>query len=79
MTITRAFGFTFDPQTGAVERWASGDPASVAEHLPIAQDDGIGFNGEDPRCNDGRAACEGCLMIGYCIGDYPAHPAGASA
>lgn len=50
MTITRAFGFTLDTQTGAVEQWAAGDPASVAEHLPIAQDDGIGFNGEDPRC-----------------------------
>lgn len=34
MTVTRAFGFTLDTQTGAVERWAAGDPASVAEHLP---------------------------------------------
>ena len=38
MTITRAFGFTFDPQTGAVERWAAGDPASVAEHLDAARE-----------------------------------------
>ena len=79
MTITRAFGLILNTQTGTVERWAAGDPASVAEHLPIAQDDDICFSGEDPRCNDGGAACEGCLMIGHCIGDYPAHPAGASA
>ena len=33
MTITRAFGFTIDTQTGVVERWAAGDPASVADRL----------------------------------------------
>ena len=38
MTITRAFGFTLDTQTGTVERWAAGDPASVAEHLDAARE-----------------------------------------
>lgn len=33
MTITRAFCLTINTQTGAVERWAAGDPASVVEHL----------------------------------------------
>lgn len=32
--ITRGFGFSLNTQTGAVERWAAGDQASVAEHLP---------------------------------------------
>ena len=31
----------------------------------------ISFDPEDPRCNDGGPACEGCLMVGWCIGDYP--------
>lgn len=31
MTITRAFGFTLDTQTGAVERWAAGDPAEAMQ------------------------------------------------
>ena len=31
----------------------------------------IGFDAEDPRCNDGGPACEGCLMVGWCLGDYP--------
>ena len=31
----------------------------------------IGFDAEDPRCNNGGPACEGCLMVGWCLGDYP--------
>ncbi|MEN9489562.1 MAG: hypothetical protein RJA63_11 [Pseudomonadota bacterium] len=31
----------------------------------------VGFDSEDPRCNDGGPACEGCLMVGWCLGDYP--------
>ena len=38
MTITRAFGFTIDTQTGVVERWAAGDPASVADRLAALPD-----------------------------------------
>jgi hypothetical protein len=40
-----------------------------------AREGDISFDGEDPRCNDGGTACEGCLMIGWCIGDYPQHVA----
>lgn len=39
-TITLAFGFAPDTQTGAVERWAAGDPASVVEHLPTHRPSG---------------------------------------
>lgn len=34
MTITRGLGFSINTQTGETTRWAAGDPASVAEHLP---------------------------------------------
>lgn len=37
MTITRAFGFSLDTQTGVIERWAAADPASVVEHLDAAR------------------------------------------
>lgn len=36
-----------------------------------ARQSDIGFDAEDPRCNDGGPACEGCLMVGWCLGDYP--------
>jgi hypothetical protein len=26
---------------------------------------------DDPDCRQGGKACEGCLMVGWCLGDFP--------
>lgn len=38
MILTRGFVLPINTQTGATERWAAGDPASVAEHLDAARE-----------------------------------------